>query len=703
MAPPPQGPHSRGRPRPSIRDEDPPDDDERRRSEQQQPGGAAQPREVGVESPQELQRPAAGSTGRASACRCSRRATAAPTAANSSAATIQATCRLQAHRRDAEGNCRGNRKGPAFSIIRRHAASSHRRDRRRVPRAVPRAEVRRAAGVATRGRRGRRARRRATRVAAEDRLPVGRRLPRVARRRSMPSASPRRRRCISRSRRTASSTACTCWSRSPITETPEQARALIASAARHGRVLQVGHLERFNAAILALAGTLGTPRFVESHRLAPFKERGTDVNVVLDLMIHDIDLIQSLVGAPIESIDAVGASVFSAGLDIANARIRYANGCVANTTASRVSMKMERKLRLFQDDAYVSIDLQQKVLTDRAQAAGRHRDRAGAGRDRGAQLRAGRRAQARDRGVPALDPRRPRRRWSRARTACARSRRPSASPNWSRARGRSHEACALSRHATSAGRSRIEDLRRIARRRLPNFSFEYVEGGAEDEVALRRNRDVFERIAWLPRTLAGVGTPGPRDARSSARPATCRWSSRRPVSTACSGRRATSRSRGPRPMPAFRSRSAPCRTIRVAKLTAEVPQRIWFQLYPFKDAEGRRPPGRPRGSRRVAGTLVVTTDVPMLGAREWDQRNYRAPMKLSLREHARRAGAPGLAAAGDDPARRAAVREPQGVPAARRRVGARRRALHGHADQREARAGRTWSGIRGAAGRASWC
>ena len=149
----------------------------------------------------------------------------------------------------------------------------------------------------------------------------------------------------------------------PVTETPEQARALIETAARHGRLLQVGHLERFNAAILALEGTLGTPRFIESHRLAPFKERGTDVNVVLDLMIHDIDLIQSLVGAPIESIDAVGASVFSSGLDIANARIRFAGGCVANTTASRVSMKMERKLRLFQDDAYVSIDLQQKVLT----------------------------------------------------------------------------------------------------------------------------------------------------------------------------------------------------------------------------------------------------------------------------------------------------------------------------------------------------
>jgi len=149
----------------------------------------------------------------------------------------------------------------------------------------------------------------------------------------------------------------------PVTETPAQAREIIEIAARSSCVLQVGHLERFNAAILALEGTLGRPRFIESHRLAPFKERGTDVNVVLDLMIHDIDLIQSLVGAPIESIDAVGASVFSAGLDIANARIRYANGCVANTTASRVSMKMERKLRLFQDDAYVSIDLQQKVLT----------------------------------------------------------------------------------------------------------------------------------------------------------------------------------------------------------------------------------------------------------------------------------------------------------------------------------------------------
>ncbi len=149
----------------------------------------------------------------------------------------------------------------------------------------------------------------------------------------------------------------------PVTETLDEARRLVEIAARRGCVLQVGHLERFNPAITALEGTLKTPRFVESHRLAPFKERGTDVNVVLDLMIHDIDLIQSLVRAPIVSIDAIGTSVFSGELDIANARIRYANGCVANTTASRISMKVERKLRLFQDDAYISIDLQQKILT----------------------------------------------------------------------------------------------------------------------------------------------------------------------------------------------------------------------------------------------------------------------------------------------------------------------------------------------------
>jgi predicted dehydrogenase len=149
----------------------------------------------------------------------------------------------------------------------------------------------------------------------------------------------------------------------PITDTPAQARELIALAARLERILQVGHLERFNSAILAAEPHLKAPRFVECHRLAPYRERGTDVNVVLDLMIHDIDIVQTIVGAPISSIDAVGTPVFSEGIDIANARIRFASGCVANATASRVSVKTERKMRIFEDDAYLSLDLQQKILT----------------------------------------------------------------------------------------------------------------------------------------------------------------------------------------------------------------------------------------------------------------------------------------------------------------------------------------------------
>ncbi len=149
----------------------------------------------------------------------------------------------------------------------------------------------------------------------------------------------------------------------PITETVEQARALVAAARGAGRVLQVGHLERFNPAIVAAEPHLRTPRFIDCQRLAPFRERGTDVNVVLDLMIHDLDIVQSIVGSEIEHIDAVGTPVFSTEIDIANARIRFANGCVANATASRVSLKTERRLRIFQDDAYLSLDLQQKLLT----------------------------------------------------------------------------------------------------------------------------------------------------------------------------------------------------------------------------------------------------------------------------------------------------------------------------------------------------
>lgn len=149
----------------------------------------------------------------------------------------------------------------------------------------------------------------------------------------------------------------------PIATTVAEARELVDLARTHKRILQVGHLERFNPAVLAAAERLKTPRFVESHRLAPFKQRGTDVSVVLDLMIHDIDLIQELVGTPIEHIDAVGATVFSGEIDIVNARLRFQGGCVANTTASRISLKQERKIRIFQDDAYLSVDMQQKILT----------------------------------------------------------------------------------------------------------------------------------------------------------------------------------------------------------------------------------------------------------------------------------------------------------------------------------------------------
>ena len=149
----------------------------------------------------------------------------------------------------------------------------------------------------------------------------------------------------------------------PISETTEQAEWLVGVAHQHGRVLQVGHLERFNPAILAAEPLLTRPLFIECHRLAPFKERGTDVNVVLDLMIHDIDLVQMIVGSPVASLEAIGTAVFSAEIDIANARLRFDSGCVANVTASRVSFKTERKLRVFVEDAYLSIDLQQKILT----------------------------------------------------------------------------------------------------------------------------------------------------------------------------------------------------------------------------------------------------------------------------------------------------------------------------------------------------
>jgi predicted dehydrogenase len=156
----------------------------------------------------------------------------------------------------------------------------------------------------------------------------------------------------------------------PMTVTVEEGAALIAAAKAAQRILQVGHLERFNAALQAVQPILSVPRFIESARLAPFKQRGTDVDVVLDLMIHDIDLILSIVRSPVVAVDAIGTSVFSREIDIANARLRFANGCVANATASRVSLKVERKLRLFQDDAYLSVDLHNKVLTVIRKGAG---------------------------------------------------------------------------------------------------------------------------------------------------------------------------------------------------------------------------------------------------------------------------------------------------------------------------------------------
>ena len=148
----------------------------------------------------------------------------------------------------------------------------------------------------------------------------------------------------------------------PITTTILEANQLIQLAEKNNLILQTGHLERFNNAVTAVRPYIKTPRFIESTRLAPFKLRGTDVNVILDLMIHDIDLIQSMVDADIEHIDASGSIVLSQSIDIANARIKFTNGCVANVTASRVSLRSERTLRIFQSNNYLVIDLSHKRI-----------------------------------------------------------------------------------------------------------------------------------------------------------------------------------------------------------------------------------------------------------------------------------------------------------------------------------------------------
>lgn len=142
----------------------------------------------------------------------------------------------------------------------------------------------------------------------------------------------------------------------PITETTEQAGELADLAASRGLVLQVGHVERFNPVLDELEKRLSKPVFIEAHRLSPYPNRSTDIGVVLDLMIHDIEIILHLVKSPVKSLDVVGIPVLSRGEDIANARIRFESGCVANITASRISPERMRKIRVFQGDAYLSLD-----------------------------------------------------------------------------------------------------------------------------------------------------------------------------------------------------------------------------------------------------------------------------------------------------------------------------------------------------------
>lgn len=148
----------------------------------------------------------------------------------------------------------------------------------------------------------------------------------------------------------------------PMTTTLEQADELIALADRKKLLLQVGHLERFNPAVLAMQPLLHNPLFIEAHRLSTFKNRGTDVDVILDLMIHDIDIILSIIHSPIKDIHTVGAPVITQLTDIANARIIFANGCTANITVSRISMENIRRMRIFQPGKYLSVDFGKKEV-----------------------------------------------------------------------------------------------------------------------------------------------------------------------------------------------------------------------------------------------------------------------------------------------------------------------------------------------------
>ena len=157
----------------------------------------------------------------------------------------------------------------------------------------------------------------------------------------------------------------------PMAATLTQADELFNLAVQKKLVFQVGHLERYSAAFGAMEGRLGAPLYVEATRIAPFKQRGTDVSVILDLMIHDLDLVMSLVASEIESVDAVGAAVSSEHVDIANARIRFTNGAVATITASRVAMRTERRMRIFAKDGYLAADFANRRLAVIGRGRGR--------------------------------------------------------------------------------------------------------------------------------------------------------------------------------------------------------------------------------------------------------------------------------------------------------------------------------------------
>lgn len=148
----------------------------------------------------------------------------------------------------------------------------------------------------------------------------------------------------------------------PMTVTLAQAEELVRLAGEKARILQIGHVERFNGAVRQLAGLVANPGFIEAHRLGSFVGRATDVDVILDLMIHDIDIILSLIDSPVREIRAKGVPVITSNVDIANARLEFENGCVANVTASRVSAHPQRKIRFFQPDTYVSLDFQEQKV-----------------------------------------------------------------------------------------------------------------------------------------------------------------------------------------------------------------------------------------------------------------------------------------------------------------------------------------------------